>query len=342
MGIGSLNPLKSGSPLNPGTLLTNMSTLLTNGANSAINTLGTAGQQVITGINDGVNNASHVTSGAIHDIGNFGGNALGQVGNDLKPISDPLGHDAENFVGGFFNFLNSNSDTLDRITVAALMYGVGSVAGAAAGAGATEGAAASDTADLGDGGVLAGDSGAALPPPQPLGTPQAQAWDSQPATANPADNVAYSNAKGVDMQTVDGTSGKTIDMTNAATDAGTAGTAVKDGGNSLADGSKTKSTPLSSTTDTAKDIWNNTPDWVKYQGAGMVASALLAPKQPDMPTPPTPPQSGKSPDIQNVYDGMFGRGGAGGQAGIADTLLTGSTGVDPNTAKNRKTSLIGN
>jgi hypothetical protein len=76
----------------------------------------------------------------------------------------------------------------------------------------------------------------------------------------------------------------------------------------------------------------------------VMASAYLAPKMPDIPSPPEPlppPQMSKTPDATSYLNTMSGMGQAGGQAGIAQTLLTGSGGVDPNKLKSRKTTLLG-
>ena len=53
------------------------------------------------------------------------------------------------------------------------------------------------------------------------------------------------------------------------------------------------------------------------------------------------PQASQAPGVQGVQAGMSGSGQAGGAPGIAQTFLTGSQGVDPNTLDIGKKTLLG-
>ncbi|HEY5993657.1 MAG TPA: hypothetical protein VIU46_03555 [Gallionellaceae bacterium] len=66
-----------------------------------------------------------------------------------------------------------------------------------------------------------------------------------------------------------------------------------------------------------------------------------APQMPNLPPPPPPPQPEKSPSIQGIMGGLNGAGQAGGQKGVAQTFLTGTSGVDPNALKLNKPTLLG-
>ncbi len=78
----------------------------------------------------------------------------------------------------------------------------------------------------------------------------------------------------------------------------------------------------------------------------MAVGALLggqqqAPQMPNLPPPPPPPQPEKMPNLQGMLSGMNGAGQAGGAKGVAQTFLTGSSGVDPNSLKLNKPTLLG-
>lgn len=53
------------------------------------------------------------------------------------------------------------------------------------------------------------------------------------------------------------------------------------------------------------------------------------------------PQATKAPDAQGVAGQMAGTGQAGGTPGVAQTFLTGATGVDPDMLKLGKSTLLG-
>ena len=82
-----------------------------------------------------------------------------------------------------------------------------------------------------------------------------------------------------------------------------------------------------------------------YVGTAVVG-ALLAnqqqpPQMPNLAPPPPPPQAEKMPAIQGIMGGLNGTGQAGGQKGPGQTFLTGSSGVDPNSLKLNKPTLLG-
>ncbi len=77
--------------------------------------------------------------------------------------------------------------------------------------------------------------------------------------------------------------------------------------------------------------------------AAMAVSAYLASKnQPQMPNVPAvaPPQAAKAPNVQGIVGGLQGQGQGGGP-GLAQTFLTGPSGVDPNALKLGKPTLLG-
>lgn len=53
------------------------------------------------------------------------------------------------------------------------------------------------------------------------------------------------------------------------------------------------------------------------------------------------PQASKAPGVQGVAAGQAGAGQAGGAPGVAQTFLTGASGVDPSTLNLGKASLLG-
>ena len=75
-----------------------------------------------------------------------------------------------------------------------------------------------------------------------------------------------------------------------------------------------------------------------------VPSILGATKPPKMPTPQaTPmPQMSKAPDLSAIKASNAGPGQAGGSPGVAQTFLTGASGVDPSTLTLGRTLLLGN
>jgi len=77
-------------------------------------------------------------------------------------------------------------------------------------------------------------------------------------------------------------------------------------------------------------------------GANLV-STLLKP-MPSLTPPSAPgalPQSAHSPNAATISAGLAGAGQAGGSPGAAQTLLTGANGVDPNSLKLGKNTLLG-
>lgn len=83
-----------------------------------------------------------------------------------------------------------------------------------------------------------------------------------------------------------------------------------------------------------------------YAAAGTAAAASVysATQTPDIPKPaaPTPlAQSAQVPDAAKVGGDMSGTGQAGGSPGVAQTMLTGPGGVDPNTLSLGKNTLLG-
>ncbi|MDI1301962.1 MAG: hypothetical protein PSX71_08665 [bacterium] len=72
-----------------------------------------------------------------------------------------------------------------------------------------------------------------------------------------------------------------------------------------------------------------------------VGKLFSPPKMPAPYQPPPPPAASKAPDIQGVSAAMAGTGQAGGAPGIAQTMLTGAGGVNPDALKLGKTSLLG-
>ncbi len=73
-----------------------------------------------------------------------------------------------------------------------------------------------------------------------------------------------------------------------------------------------------------------------YQG-----SRQQAPQMPNLPPPPPPPQLAQMPNVAGLYGGMAGTGQAGGQKGPGQTFLTGASGIDPNSLKLNKPTLLG-
>lgn len=68
--------------------------------------------------------------------------------------------------------------------------------------------------------------------------------------------------------------------------------------------------------------------------------------KPDIPKPAAQPQApqsqvAKTPDAATVSGDMAGQGQAGGAPGVAQTMLTGPGGVDPNTLNLGKNTLLG-
>lgn len=53
------------------------------------------------------------------------------------------------------------------------------------------------------------------------------------------------------------------------------------------------------------------------------------------------PQASKAPGVQGVQAGQAGAGQAGGAPGVAQTFLTGASGVDPATLNLGKSTLLG-
>jgi hypothetical protein len=74
---------------------------------------------------------------------------------------------------------------------------------------------------------------------------------------------------------------------------------------------------------------------------GLIAGNQQAPQMPNLPPPPPPPQAEKMPTIQGIAGGLNGAGQAGGARGVAQTFLTGTSGVDPNALKLNKPTLLG-
>lgn len=79
-------------------------------------------------------------------------------------------------------------------------------------------------------------------------------------------------------------------------------------------------------------------------GAALVGSQMM--QAPSIPAPATPaaaPQSqaSQSPDTQAVRAGQSSTGQAGGAPGVAQTFLTGAGGIDPDTLKLGKSTLLG-
>ncbi len=82
--------------------------------------------------------------------------------------------------------------------------------------------------------------------------------------------------------------------------------------------------------------------YVAMTAAGiLLGSQQQAPQMPNLPPPPPPPQPEKMPSIQGMMGGLNGTGQAGGAKGPGQTFLTGSTGVDPNSLKLDKPTLLG-
>ncbi len=83
-----------------------------------------------------------------------------------------------------------------------------------------------------------------------------------------------------------------------------------------------------------------------WYAAGAAVGALVqsqrqAPQMPNLPPPPPPPQAEKMPNVQGLVAGMGGTGQAGGARGMAQTFLTGNSGVDPNSLTLNKPTLLG-
>lgn len=55
----------------------------------------------------------------------------------------------------------------------------------------------------------------------------------------------------------------------------------------------------------------------------------------------TRPQAAQAPGVQSVAAGQAGAGQAGGAPGVAQTFLTGASGVDPSTLNLGRASLLG-
>lgn len=81
--------------------------------------------------------------------------------------------------------------------------------------------------------------------------------------------------------------------------------------------------------------------------AGAVGSRLLGggtQSAPQMQAPTPPPaaeQAAKLPDANTVRQNNMGTGQAGGSPGVAQTMLTGPSGIDPKLLKLGKNTLLG-
>ena len=79
---------------------------------------------------------------------------------------------------------------------------------------------------------------------------------------------------------------------------------------------------------------------------GLAASSLLGSmqKQPQIPNPTTvtpPPAMQSASTPTSLLSQLSGVGQGGGQLGVAQTLLSGTNGVDPNSLKLGKNTLLG-
>ncbi len=86
------------------------------------------------------------------------------------------------------------------------------------------------------------------------------------------------------------------------------------------------------------------PIWAPMVGGvvgALVAGQQQSPQMPNLPPPPPPPQAEKMPNLQGMISGTGGTGQANGARGAAQTFLTGSSGVDPNSLKLNKPTLLG-
>jgi hypothetical protein len=73
----------------------------------------------------------------------------------------------------------------------------------------------------------------------------------------------------------------------------------------------------------------------------LMADQQKAPQMPNLPPPPPPPQAEKMPGLQGIMGGLNGAGQAGGKPGPGQTFLTGASGIDPNSLKLNKPTLLG-
>ena len=90
------------------------------------------------------------------------------------------------------------------------------------------------------------------------------------------------------------------------------------------------------------NIYDNTGTRaLRTLAAGLMGGQQQAPQMPNLPPPPPPPQPEKMPNLQGLLSGMNGAGQAGGAKGVAQTFLTGASGVDPNALKLNKPTLLG-
>lgn len=71
--------------------------------------------------------------------------------------------------------------------------------------------------------------------------------------------------------------------------------------------------------------------------SGLLGGKKKAPQAPTI----TPPQMAKTPDASKALSDAMGVGQAGGAPGIAQTMLTGAGGIDPNLLKLGKSTLLG-
>jgi len=78
-------------------------------------------------------------------------------------------------------------------------------------------------------------------------------------------------------------------------------------------------------------------------GAANLATTLMTPRA-SLTAPSAPgalPQAAQSPNASAISAGLAGAGQAGGSPGVAQTLLTGANGVDPNSLNLGKNTLLG-
>lgn len=78
-----------------------------------------------------------------------------------------------------------------------------------------------------------------------------------------------------------------------------------------------------------------------HQQKAAAGDALNAQKESAAKAEANRPQASKAPTVQGVQAGQAGAGQAGGAPGVAQTFLTGASGVDPATLNLGKSTLLG-
>lgn len=76
-------------------------------------------------------------------------------------------------------------------------------------------------------------------------------------------------------------------------------------------------------------------------GSRLLGGSQSAPQMQAPTPPPAPDQVARTPDVNTVRQNNMGTGQAGGSPGVAQTMLTGPSGIDPKLLKLGKNTLLG-